>query len=147
MEGWDPLTLEQAGLRRAPPLVLLLGQLNLFCGWTCNREPGPLGVAEGLADSGDVAYSLITNSPDFPKPVRGPAQGSPWLGVARSGGQVTVAVASGWEKQEGPGKRECERTWGEAGGGLLSGLCQGFPGLENADSHGSASLGGWAGPG
>lgn len=46
-------------------------------------------MGEGLTDSGDVASSLITNSPDFPKLVRGPAQGSPWLGVARSGGQVT----------------------------------------------------------
>lgn len=60
-----------------------------------------------------MAYPLITNCPDSPEPVRGPAQGSPWLGAARSAGQVTVTVASGWEKQEGPGKRECERMWGE----------------------------------
>lgn len=54
----------------------------------------------------------------------------------------SLTVASGWEKQEGPGKREHERTWGEADGGLLSGPCQGFSGLEKCSgSHGSAPSG------
>lgn len=45
-----------------------------------------------------MASSLITNSPDFPELIRGPAQGSPWLKGAKSRDQVTVTAASGLEK-------------------------------------------------
>lgn len=62
-------------------------------------------MGERLTDSGDVASSLITNSPGFPKQVRGPAQGSPWQAAARSEGQVTVTVAPGLEKNGGRSRR------------------------------------------
>lgn len=87
---------------RALPPALLQRQLDLsVVEPLTQREPEALGVGDGLADSGGAASSLITVSPDFPKLVRGPAQGSPWLGGARSGGQVAVTVASGLEKNGG----------------------------------------------
>lgn len=71
-----------------------------------------------------MASSLITNSPDFPEPVGGPALGSPWLGGARSRDQVIVTAASGLDKNGGSSGRDPERRsmrWGEGVGGLLPG--------------------------
>lgn len=104
MEGGTLLSTGANGFLEHSPTCLTPRAAGPFF----NGEPEALGVGEGLADGADAATSLITNSPHFPKLVRGPAQGSPWLGWARSGGQVTVIVASGLEnngRRRGRGPR------------------------------------------
>lgn len=60
---------------------------------------------------------LITSSPDFPELVRGPAQGSPWLGGARSRETKSLSQQLLGQRRmegevEGPWKREYEKGHG-----------------------------------